>query len=73
MDSDLVLVDFRYTIFDRWGNKMFTTNSTTDCWDGNYTGVPVVPGVYVVISEATVLECDGHKKIRKVSDVTVIR
>lgn len=73
VDSDLVLIEFHYIIFDRWGNKMFETTNTEDCWDGNYNGAPVVPGVYVVMSRATVLECDGMKKIRKVSDVTVFR
>ena len=73
LDSDLELIDFWYVIFDRWGNKMFTTTSTFNCWDGKYKGIPVEQGVYVVMSEATVLECDGIKKIRKVSDVTVIR
>lgn len=73
VDSDLILVDFHYIIFDRWGNKMFETTNTEDCWDGIYNGAPVEQGVYVVMSQATVLECDGNKKIKKVSDVTVIR
>lgn len=73
VDSDLELIDFHYVIFDRWGNKMFETTDTEDCWDGVYNGLPVEQGVYVVMSRALVMECGGIKRVRKVSDVTVIR
>jgi len=73
LDSDLEVISFGFTIFDRWGNRMFSTDNTTDCWDGIYNGEPVELGVYVVISEAVVRECDGLKTIRRVSDITVIR
>lgn len=34
-------------IFDRWGAKVFETNSPTDTWDGkNMNGNPCNPGVY---------------------------
>lgn len=35
------------SVFDRWGNKVFTTNDIGKGWDGTYGGMPVVSGTYV--------------------------
>ena len=35
------------TIYNRWGEKMFETSSTDDCWDGTYRGKKVNSGTYV--------------------------
>jgi gliding motility-associated-like protein len=35
-------------VFDRWGNKVFTTADRSRGWDGKYKG-QVIPGVYVYI------------------------
>jgi gliding motility-associated-like protein len=44
-DASLVLTEF--SIFDRWGNKIFTTNSINRGWDGTLNGKPLVSSVYV--------------------------
>src|SRR5690554_2228525 len=35
------------TVYNRWGEKMFETSSTEDCWDGTYRGKKVNSGTYV--------------------------
>ncbi|MEY3084178.1 MAG: hypothetical protein RL037_358 [Bacteroidota bacterium] len=35
-----------FTIFDRWGNKVFLANTKVFAWDGNYNGKECVTGIY---------------------------
>ena len=37
---------FRMTIYDRWGNPVFDTNSTAIGWDGTIEGKPAPAGIY---------------------------
>jgi gliding motility-associated-like protein len=41
----LILDDF--SIYDRWGNKIFTTNDIKKGWDGSYKGTRLSTGVFV--------------------------
>jgi gliding motility-associated-like protein len=46
------VTDFRMTIFNRWGQKIFVTNSAEGRgWDGNFNGEPQPLGVYVYLVE----------------------
>jgi len=37
-----------FSVYDRWGNKIFTTKNISEGWDGCYkNGAKAVPGVYV--------------------------
>ncbi len=49
-----------FDIFDRWGNKVFSTTDPFQRWDGSYRGQAVNPGVmkYVLL-----LRCDGEEKV----------
>ena len=39
--------NYRFMIFDRWGEKMFDTEVLFKPWDGFYKGTRVQEGVYV--------------------------
>jgi gliding motility-associated-like protein len=39
--------DFTLNIFNRWGEKVFSTKSPSDCWNGIYKGIQQPGGVYV--------------------------
>lgn len=41
------VTDFSLSIFNRWGQMVFYTNKTSDCWDGTIKGVKQATGVYV--------------------------
>lgn len=41
--------DFKFEIFNRWGEKIFETEDPKDFWDGNYKGEIVQEGVYPYI------------------------
>lgn len=41
------ITHFRLTIFNRWGEEIFTTNSIADSWNGAYNGQDSPIGTYV--------------------------
>ena len=45
------LETLRLSIYDRWGNLIFESNSINAQWDGRFQGKPVLPGVYVWVAE----------------------
>lgn len=63
------LLSFRCTIFDRYGNEIFSFNDPSQGWDGKYKGKVVKPGVYFYVIEAT--GADG-KKYKKGGDINLI-
>jgi gliding motility-associated-like protein len=38
-----------FQIFDRWGEKVFETETIGDCWNGTYRDEPMNSGVYAYI------------------------
>lgn len=61
---------FKFVIYNRWGQKVFYTESTTSGWDGTQKGQPLDTGTYVWMSEG--VDDKGNKLSRK-GTVTVIR
>ncbi len=39
--------DIQFSVFDRFGNRVFTGNSNLNKWDGTYKGQPASAGAYV--------------------------
>lgn len=63
------IVSFKATIFNRWGQKLYSWNDVNGGWDGTYHGKRVPDGVYFV--NVTARGADGHEyHIRK--DVNVL-
>jgi gliding motility-associated-like protein len=44
-----------YSIYNRWGEKVFETQDPSNCWDGTYKGKPMNPGVFVYKLQATLI------------------
>jgi gliding motility-associated-like protein len=64
------LSEYSLSIFDRWGNMVFTSNSVEECWDGRFGGKECAVGVYVYI----LLIKDPGCGLRKITgDVTLVR
>jgi gliding motility-associated-like protein len=61
--------DFKLEIYNRWGEKLFSTTDKSKGWDGTYNGVDVPIGVYAYIYKVNI---EG-KIIQKSGSVTLIR
>lgn len=59
-----------FTIWDRWGNMVFTTTDPNKGWDGTYEGKILPMGVYVWEVDAF---CPDGYRIRKQGNVTLVR
>lgn len=46
------LVSFSASIFNRWGQKIYSWGLDDEGWDGTYNGNPVKAGVYFVVVKA---------------------
>lgn len=58
-----------FEIFDSWGGKIFATTDVFAKWDGNFSGSPVSPGVYLY---KVIYECNGEERVQQGS-VTILR
>lgn len=68
------LVDYTMFIYDRWGMKLFESNSLNEPWDGTYMGNIVQVDVYVYKIYYSVENINGDiEKDTKVGTVTVIK
>jgi gliding motility-associated-like protein len=41
-----------FSVFNRWGERIFTTNNPSFCWDGTYRGIHQQTGVYAYVIKA---------------------
>lgn len=57
------VLDYRLTVFGRFGNLIFQTTNISENWNGQFNGSPVVSGVYVWVLESTVLSCSGREEV----------
>jgi gliding motility-associated-like protein len=61
--------NFKFSIYDRWGKRLFTTSNPADCWDGTYMGKPQQIGNYVYV-----ITGDGDcGRVNKKGNVILIR
>lgn len=44
---------FEFSVFDRWGNRVYNTNQCTFRWDGKTSGKSVPSGIYVFVLNAS--------------------
>lgn len=60
----------KFEIFNRWGQKVFSTNNIDEGWDGTFNGEPQPMGVYVYSIEAIT---KTGSRFTKQGNVTLIR
>jgi gliding motility-associated-like protein len=41
-----------FSIYNRWGERIFHTTNSNGCWDGTYKGVLQDPGVFIYMIKA---------------------
>ena len=68
------VLDYRLTLFDRWGKIIFDTSDMLEGWDGTYHGNPCQLGTYVwVITFNARREASGTTTINEKGIVTLLR
>lgn len=60
---------YYFTIYNRWGEKVFESLKTSDCWDGKFKGQASEQGTYFYFLKAET-SCG---KIFKKGDITLLR
>lgn len=64
------IVAMHFTIFDRWGEKVFETDDPKTCWDGDYKGKPLNTAVFVYHLKATIIT---GKTIEQKGNISLVR
>jgi len=62
---------YSFTVFDKWGNQIFTTNNPAGKWDGRFKGNLCEEDIYVYKIEST--EKNTDKKVNRSGRVSLIR
>jgi gliding motility-associated-like protein len=65
-----VIIDFKLEIFNRFGQKVFSTIDKFEKWDGTYLGIKLNPQVFDFYLE---LKCIGNKQLFRKGNITLIR
>ncbi|MEO7922235.1 MAG: PKD domain-containing protein [Chitinophagaceae bacterium] len=53
------ILELEFSIYNRWGERIFFTRNPADCWNGIYKGVPQDPAVFVYMIKAKTA-CDPY-------------
>jgi gliding motility-associated-like protein len=64
------IVTMNYSIYNRWGEKVFETQDPSNCWDGTYKGKPMNPGVFAYKLQATLL---NGQNIEQSGNITLLK
>lgn len=64
------LKSYHITIYNRWGEKIFESNSTNSAWDGTYKNSPVPDGVYLYQISIDLID---NRQLYKTGVVNVLR
>ena len=64
---------YQLEVFDRWGNKVYTTTNMNDGWDGKQGDRNLNPGVFIYQVSATIQSCGRTVEVFESGDVTLLR
>lgn len=66
------LLEYRFEVFDRWGNKLFHSERINEGWDGGLRSQTFKPGVCVWYMEAKISYCGRTISLKRKGDVTLV-
>ena len=64
------VASFTFSVFDRWGNTMYSSSQKNFKWDGSFKGMTCNSGVYAYIVDVVYL---NGKKETLSGNITLIR
>jgi gliding motility-associated-like protein len=62
------IASMEFSIFNRWGEVVFSTTDQNQCWDGIYKGKKVNTGVFVYKLKASLI---NGSEVNKSGNITV--
>jgi gliding motility-associated-like protein len=62
--------EFRFTVYNRWGQVVFQSTDRLRGWDGLFKGVQQIPGLY---AWTCVYKLSGEPRVAKSGTITLIR
>ncbi len=65
----LLLTEFHFSIFNRWGERVFETEDVNDCWDGTFKGTEALVDSYIFYVH---YRCYNGKYVEKKGIVTLL-
>ncbi len=72
-DLSVDVKNYSLEVFDRWGNKVYTTNDMYAGWNGKKGGKRINPGVFIYQVSATIESCGRTIEVFESGDVTLLR
>ena len=69
--AEQAIVDYEFTIYNRWGAPVFTTSDPLACWDGRFKGQLAEVGVYVWFAHIQTERCEEKQLLK--GDVLLLR
>lgn len=64
------IASMSFTIYDRWGNKVFESTDPNSCWDGTFNDQPLDPAVFVYHFSATL---NNGESVERQGNITLMR
>ncbi|MBP5677841.1 MAG: gliding motility-associated C-terminal domain-containing protein [Bacteroidales bacterium] len=65
-----IIAEFRISIFNRWGQCVYSSNDPCQCWDGTFLNQPALSGVYTYTCH---IRCHNNIENDFKGDITLIR
>ncbi len=67
---DANFLKFDFSVFDRWGNQVFTTKNSAFRWTGESNGRQLTSGIYVYVLTASTAKAAN---IKRSGTITIVR
>ena len=71
--SSAQIISMEGTIFDRWGNLVYSSADIPFTWDGHFNDEAMMPGVYVYVIKLRYMTSDGEFDEVFSGDVTLVK
>ena len=66
------LVDYEFSVYNKWGQKVFNTNDISKGWDGKFNGEKLQSGVYIWMIDAH-SDCYSDPYYHTTGNVTLLK
>lgn len=61
---------FSFSVFDRWGNRVYTSTDPNFRWNGEHNGEAVASGTYVYVMEGV---SSRGRQIKRSGSISIVR